>query len=236
MLMPARRVPLADRLWAKVDKGGPIPAHLPELGPCWVWTGARQRRVDGSAGYGLIRTTSRAGDPKTYVHRVSFFLDRGRWPADAVLHKCDNRLCVRPDHLFEGTLAENVWDAQAKGRTALGDRNAMRRPAVRAKIEGERNPAAKLTDAQATEVAAQRRDGVPIKQVAAAFGISKAQVSNIANGKSRALAVGLSRCPVCGRLGSPGELAGVAGPVPYVRHPVGAVAAWCWPTVQTIER
>jgi len=37
------------RFWSKVDKNGPIPQHKPELGPCWVWTGAKMER-----GYGCI--------------------------------------------------------------------------------------------------------------------------------------------------------------------------------------
>jgi hypothetical protein len=28
---------LEERFWEKVDKNGPVPAHRPELGPCWVW-------------------------------------------------------------------------------------------------------------------------------------------------------------------------------------------------------
>jgi hypothetical protein len=31
---------LPERFWKKVDKNGPVPAHRPELGPCWLWTGA----------------------------------------------------------------------------------------------------------------------------------------------------------------------------------------------------
>lgn len=110
---------LADRLWAKVDKSGPVPAHRPELGSCWVWTGAVTKHV----GHGVIALGARAeGTAKT--HRVSYELHFGPIPKDVsvelcVLHHCDNRRCVRPDHLFLGTDADNVRDMLAKGRAVF---------------------------------------------------------------------------------------------------------------------
>ncbi len=45
------RLPEADRFWSKVDKDGPVPAHRPDLGPCWLWTAARTH------GYGRFGVT-----------------------------------------------------------------------------------------------------------------------------------------------------------------------------------
>ena len=50
------------------------------------------------------------------AHRVSFFLTEGFWPDGIILHKCDNRLCVRPSHHRDGTKQENAQDAIDKGR------------------------------------------------------------------------------------------------------------------------
>lgn len=50
-----------------------------------------------------------------YVHRLAFYFEHGRWP-DNALHKCDNPPCCRPDHLWDGTKAENNRDMVAKGR------------------------------------------------------------------------------------------------------------------------
>ena len=74
---------------------------------CWNWTGS----VD-SKGYGSIKdgVTSRA-------HRVAWKLYKGKIPEGIfVLHTCDNRKCVNPNHLFLGTSKDNVRDMMDKGR------------------------------------------------------------------------------------------------------------------------
>lgn len=89
---------VARRFWDKVDKSG----------DCWLWTAGI------TAGkYGIISISGK----RHYAHRVSWELVNGPVPEGLfVLHKCDVRRCVRPDHLFIGTHDDNMADMMAKGR------------------------------------------------------------------------------------------------------------------------
>lgn len=153
-----RRKALSERFWPKVDKNGPIPAHCPELGPCWVWVASRS-----SSGYGQLSST-RNGSPLR-AHVVSWQIHYGPvthrlW----VLHKCDNRPCVRPEHLFLGTNGDNSADMAMKKRSTLGERNAR----------------AKLTVAQVIEI--RRRyaaGGISGRKLAAEMGIGYGAIDNI---------------------------------------------------------
>lgn len=75
---------------------------------CWLWKAGRDKD-----GYGMFRWS---GGHR--ASRYAFFLSRERMPQNFVLHRCDNPLCVRPDHLFEGTAKDNSEDMVHKGRSA----------------------------------------------------------------------------------------------------------------------
>lgn len=66
-----------------------------------------------------------ARNQRTLAHRLSWQIANGSIPDGLqVLHHCDNGACIRPDHLFVGTQADNMRDMDAKGR-----RGTHRRPA-----------------------------------------------------------------------------------------------------------
>jgi len=139
---------LEERFWAKVDK---TPGHGP-WGDCWVWTGGN----DGLRGYGHVSCDGRLRK----ASRVAWFIATGSWPALWCLRRCDYPPCVRFDHLFEGTAADNAADRDAKGRS------------------GTR----KLT---AADVAAIRAawPGIPQRELARRFGVVQQTVSMIVNQK-----------------------------------------------------
>jgi hypothetical protein len=87
------------RFWAKVQK----------TEGCWIWCGGQDKN-----GYGIIRAGQRA-------HRRSWELHFGPVPKNLwILHHCDNPSCVRPDHLWLGTVTDNNADMIAKGRHRHG--------------------------------------------------------------------------------------------------------------------
>lgn len=124
---------------ARLDVNGPVPPHRPELGPCWVWTGALF-----SNGYGDCYLPGRKHN---LVHRVIWEAVFGPIPEGfQILHKCDLRRCGRPDHLFQGTQQDNVDDMFAKGRQATAEQRAKNNPI------GEAVGTAKLTELQVLEI------------------------------------------------------------------------------------
>lgn len=115
---------LPKRFWSYVQK----------TSKCWLWKGTRF-----NTGYGSIYTGSYTC---SLAHRVSWMLHRGEISDGMQInHRCDNRACVRPAHLYVGTQQENVDDAIARNRFVL--------PAIR---RGEENNKAKLTAGQVRQI------------------------------------------------------------------------------------
>ena len=97
-----------SRFWSKIDQ-------REDPDSCWDW-----RASFGTTGYGQIRwngTTEKA-------HRVAWELTHGERPTLCVLHRCDNRSCCNPTHLFLGTRTDNSDDMYAKHRSAWGERSS----------------------------------------------------------------------------------------------------------------
>lgn len=151
-----------ERFWSFVDKSE----------SCWNWG-----RGVGGHGYGQFYVER--GKPLA-THRLAWTLAKGAIPLGLqVLHRCDNKRCVRPEHLFLGTQLDNIRDMDAKGRS-----RRLKHP------PGEKHPTAKLSDAQVAEirrvyVVGTRQNPGNAKSIAARLGVTTARVYQLANGKSR---------------------------------------------------
>jgi hypothetical protein len=148
------------RFWSYVDKNGPIPAHAPELGPCWLWTAGRL-----AGGYGattLIRGFRTA-------HRASYFLAHGK-ASVFTCHRCSVPNCVNDSHLYEGDAFSNSDDKVLHGRSGLS-KYLTTSKAV---------PCPRMIKARAFRDARVAR-GLRQTELAARVGISRAFVGHIEN-------------------------------------------------------
>ena len=141
-----------ERFWPKVDRS---------TEGCHEWTGSRTRK-----GYGMLSVDGK----NRSVHRFAYTVTRGPIPEGlCVLHKCDNRACCNPDHLFLGTVADNNADRSRKGRTSkLGGRR------------GEEHGSSKL---KAEDVLRIRSDPRPVRAIAPVYGVSPSLVGLIKRGE-----------------------------------------------------
>jgi hypothetical protein len=134
---------------------------------CWNWLGSLS-----PSGYGRITAMGK----KLRAHRYSWMLTSEHdIPAGMVVcHSCDNRKCVNPDHLFLGTVADNVADCVSKGRHARGEKLSHPRAA------GEKNGNSRLTVRQVNAIRADERSQ---RKIATRFGVSQPLISKIKRGE-----------------------------------------------------
>jgi len=145
-----------ERFWAKVEKHGED--------ECWEWRGYSNGR------YGQLHADGR----KQYAHRYSYELHKGQIPEGLqIRHQCHNQLCVNPQHLDVGTMQDNSDDKVRARRQSY--------------LYGESNPKVKLTDAQCLEMINKyKEEGIPHKQLATEYGVSRESIRQIINKERRA--------------------------------------------------
>ena len=111
---PKETISLEDKFWYFVDVKGED--------DCWEWTGTLYRQ-----GYGRFYHRDTV---EVKSHRVSFLINFGEIPLDSLIyHKCNNRKCVNPKHIYAGSITSNMEDLSSSGV-----------------LKGEKNSQAKLTE------------------------------------------------------------------------------------------
>jgi hypothetical protein len=145
---------------------------------CWEWTGSRNAN-----GYGQFQMKTAGRWAPWLAHRVSYWLEKGDVPDGmCVCHSCDNRACVRPDHLWLGTVADNNRDMSHKGRVRTGV--GMEHPSRKhpeSLPRGEDHVFAKLNDASVREIRSRRDAGEDALMVARMYGVSRTVIYKIHN-------------------------------------------------------
>lgn len=124
---------------------------------CWPYCGTVHVK-----GYGVLKVSGK----NLKAHRVAYAGQHGFVPAGKVVcHRCDNRCCCNPDHLFLGTQTDNVRDMDEKGR---------RSPPI-----GELNGSAILTQDSVREIRNLHVAGNGIRALARQFGTTPATIRNV---------------------------------------------------------
>jgi hypothetical protein len=138
---------------------------------CWNWAGSRT-----GSGYGQF------WDGTRNIPAHWFLLETRPQQGEQACHRCDNKLCVRPSHIFIGTPTDNERDKVSKGRhnTAPGCRAMLR---VRRVNRGQNNHESKLTEAQAIEAKNCPRTRGAATAMARRFGVSLTVICDIRDGK-----------------------------------------------------
>lgn len=139
------------RFWSRVRK----------TDNCWYWLGST------SMGYGQIR----AYGSYWKSHRFSYLIHKGEIPKGlCVMHICDNKLCVNPEHLKVGTHKENSQDMVDKGRSAHNS--------------GEKHGMSRLTQVQVDKIRELYKTNKYLqKELGKMFGVNQRHISRIINNK-----------------------------------------------------
>lgn len=145
------KLPLMERFFNKVKK----------TDNCWIWLGCKDK--DGYGKFSYKKSNCKA-------HRVAYILLKKPIPkGKCILHLCDNRECVNPDHLRIGSHAENMKDMSLKGRASIGERAGN----------------SKLTEAMIKAIRALYKTKLITthRDLAFAFGVAHSQICYILNKK-----------------------------------------------------
>jgi len=132
---------------------------------CWGW-----KRKLHKTGYTMIRYNKL----QTSGHRVSWFIHNGEIPEGLIVcHKCDNKICTNPEHLFLGTHSDNTKDMLSKGRNTLTKKN-----------HGQSCKWSKLTNIKVKQIKKLLTLGVTVARISRDFKVSYMTIKAIKDGRN----------------------------------------------------
>jgi hypothetical protein len=152
----------AESFWSRINRGTDD--------ECWEWSGATN-----STGYGTVAWHGRCYTTHRIAAWLTGMVESPSRPAHSrdkghVLHKCDNRRCCNPDHLFLGSFTDNMRDAYNKKR--------------KVQPKGEKHANAKLTNQQAEDIRRRYASGEYQTPLATEYGVSQRVISLIVRGET----------------------------------------------------
>lgn len=138
---------------------------------CWEWQGCKN-----TSGYGSMTVSQSVYS----AHRIAFVLSNpglismkapsNKYLKEFVLHKCDNRSCCNPKHMFLGSYDDNNKDAKNKGRSSAP--------------KGAKHKLAKLTQEQANQIRQIHKSGLSYVDIGKMFNVHANNVSRVVRGIS----------------------------------------------------
>jgi hypothetical protein len=130
------------------------------INECFLWRGTTK-----SNGYGQFKTLNKKW---IHAHRYSYEFFIGKIPDDlCILHKCDNRRCVNPEHLWVGTKKDNTHDMYRKKRNGYSG------------SQGENNPKSKLKEKDVKEIRESHSKGINCTTLSKTHGVSISAIDRI---------------------------------------------------------
>lgn len=151
--MPIMSEAEISHFWSGVDIGA--------KDQCWNW-----KRSTNTWGYGRAKIQHHMFGS----HRIAYYLGNHSDPGRLlVCHKCDNKQCCNPSHLFVGTQSENLYDASRKGKLIYN--------------RGENHGRAKLTVSIIEQIKSLYLQGLSQHKIAHDLSINQSTVSRIISGK-----------------------------------------------------
>lgn len=136
---------------------------------CWLWNRHVNKRP--GAGYGHTSIVENGRVRGISAHRLAYILFVGPIPSGMqVLHSCDVRHCVRPDHLFIGTQKDNMADMIRKGREV--------------RLRGTQFPQSKLTEEGVLNIRSEYKKGLTMRDLARMYKVSQHTIMCLLQGKT----------------------------------------------------